>query len=94
MTSLTEPPVRNRTEVISEMGTKLARYMSMLLPRLTTKADTTAMTPAARNMWFTGLFGSQHSQGIRPQAQLMITCVTRNQRNQDCGSPWESLQRS
>ena len=33
-----------------ETGTRLARYMSMLLPRLTTRADTTAMTQEAMKM--------------------------------------------
>ena len=46
-TSVSVPPVKNRTDVMTEIGTRLAKYISILLPRLTTRAETTAMTQEA-----------------------------------------------
>ena len=54
--------------VISESGNRLATYIFMLLPRADHQAGDHRHQQAARNMWFSGLPGSQHSQGIRPQA--------------------------
>ena len=73
--SVSVPPVRNRSEVMAEIGTRLAKYMSMLLPRLTTRADTTAITQEAMKIWLSAFPSCQHSQGIRPQAKLTRTCM-------------------
>ena len=43
----------------------------------------TAMTEQARNMWLRGLYASQHSQGIRPQAALTASWVITNVWNQE-----------
>src|ERR1700742_3485725 len=75
-------PVRKRAAVINDTGTRLAKYISILLLRLTARAATTEVTAHQMNRWLPLLPGSQHSQRNRPQDVLVTTCISPKTTNQ------------